>query len=76
MTDDLRAEMDKLATSLAKTAGDAATDIKDRIDAFKALTTYAVFRTKHPDGPDDDDDAFDFTKDIHGNGTIPDRRNA
>lgn len=72
MTDDLCAEMDKLATSLAKDAGLTTTDFKDRIDAFKALTAYAAFRMKHPDGPDDDDDTFDFTKDIHGNGsTVP-----
>lgn len=72
MTDDLRDEMDKLATSLAKDAGLPETDFKDRIDAFKALTTYAAFRMKHPDDPSDDADDFDFTKDIHGNdSTIP-----
>lgn len=72
MNDDLRCEMDKLATALAKAAGADATDMKDRIDAFKALTTWAALRLKHPDGPDDDEDAFDFTKDIHGNGsTVP-----
>lgn len=69
MSDDLRAEMDKLATSLAKTAGEAATDFKDRIDAFKALTAYAAFRMKHPDDPTDGDEDFDFTKDIHSNGS-------
>ena len=68
MTDDLREEMDKLATSLAKAAGADATDMKDRIDAFKALTTYAAFRAKHPDDNSDDDDAFNFEQEIHGNG--------
>lgn len=71
MTDDLCAEMDKLATSLAKDAGNADTDFKDRIDAFKALTAYAAFRLKHPDSPGDDDNDFNFEQDIHANGSVP-----
>lgn len=70
--DDLRKEMDKLATSLAKDAGLPETDFKDRIDAFKALTAYAAFRMKHPDNNSDDADEFNFEQEIHGNGsTVP-----
>lgn len=68
MTDDLCAEMDKLATKLAKDASDA-TDLKDRVDAFKALTTYLAFRMKHPDDPSDEENNFNFEQGVHGNGT-------
>lgn len=68
-TDDFRTTMDELAAALAKTAGDVDKDFKDRIDAFKALTAYAAFRMKHPNGPDDDADTFNFEQEIHGNGS-------
>jgi hypothetical protein len=62
-------EMDKLAASIAKEAGNDAKAFGDKIDAFKALMPYYALQIKHGGGDDpesDDQPNFDdFTNKIH-----------
>lgn len=48
-------EMAKLAKAIVQTATLDATPFDERVDAFKALTTYYALRLRHK--PDDDDTA-------------------
>ncbi|SRR5258705_6613109 len=67
MTDFLD-EMDQLAAEIAKAARLAATELAEKIDAFKALTPYYVQKTKKPKSEDNDPElpTFDnFAERIH-----------
>lgn len=65
---ELNAELDKLAMLISQQAAQDATPLMERLDAFKALTTYysAQNRARKGKASDDDEtsDGFDFNQGI------------
>lgn len=77
----LREDLDKLASELAKRAMASDAALAESTDALKVLTGYYALLLKNKEQPEDESDAFDFSKGIqvleeHANGEarVPGRR--
>lgn len=69
--DGLKAELDKLALSIASTMNEPGTPLQDRLDAFKVLTAYHLGLTKlgKKSGEDSNGETFDaFRKSVEASG--------